>query len=273
MARKPFKGSTIDNVLKNGLGAMNIDATRVPWVDAENVDTVIRQENGQEMYHNMSAENVVKKKKSDKPKPQVCRDFQSTSGGGILNNDCEFTREFTPAVDGRYPSNVIGEVAEGYQKYFYNPKVSRKERHAGFDCKIETNEELATSDGGSIMDANMANIPGLGLIYNHGLKTEVEKIRGYSSAGNNHPTVKPVALMEYLIKLVTPPSTPTLQRKVLDPFNGSGSTGMAAVKLGHHYTGCELDEKYIAISATRIEAWNAPEVDDNPLPDELFGDI
>ena len=90
--------------------------------------------------------------------------------------------------------------------------------------------------------------------------------------GNNHCTVKPVALMEYLVKLVTPPSTPTLQRKVLDPFMGSGSTGMAVTKLGHHFTGCDLDEKYIAISKTRIDAWNAPEVDPNPLPDNLFGD-
>ena len=71
--------------------------------------------------------------------------------------------------------------------------------------------------------------------------------------------------MDYLIKLVTPPSTPTLQRKVLDPFMGSGSTGMAATALGHHFTGCELDPKYVAIAETRIEAWN-----DSGLPKDLF---
>ena len=74
--------------------------------------------------------------------------------------------------------------------------------------------------------------------------------------GNNHPTLKPVALMDYLIKLVTPPSTPELQRKVLDPFMGSGSTGMAATALGHHFTGCELDPKYVDIAKKRIDAWN-----------------
>ena len=69
--------------------------------------------------------------------------------------------------------------------------------------------------------------------------------------GNNHPTVKPVELMKYLIKLVTPKGG-----IVLDPFNGSGSTGMAAVELGHEYIGCELDPNYVEIAKKRIEAWN-----------------
>ena len=81
----------------------------------------------------------------------------------------------------------------------------------------------------------------------------VEK-RQPTTVGNNHPTVKPVALMRYLIKLVTPPNG-----KVLDPFCGSGSTGMAAVELGHQFTGCELDPNYVAISERRIRAWNTPD--------------
>ena len=56
--------------------------------------------------------------------------------------------------------------------------------------------------------------------------------------------------MEYLIKLVTPQGG-----TVLDPFNGSGSTGMAAVGLGYDYIGCELDPNYVAISERRIQAW------------------
>lgn len=71
------------------------------------------------------------------------------------------------------------------------------------------------------------------------------------NTGNNHPTVKPVELMKYLIRLVTPPNG-----KVLDPFTGSGSTGMAAVELGHEFTGCELDPNYVNIAETRIRAWN-----------------
>ena len=44
---------------------------------------------------------------------------------------------------------------------------------------------------------------------------------------------------------------------ILDPFNGSGSTGCAAVELGYEYTGCELDPKYVEIARKRIEAWYA----------------
>jgi site-specific DNA-methyltransferase (adenine-specific) len=72
--------------------------------------------------------------------------------------------------------------------------------------------------------------------------------------GNNHPTVKPIELMKYLIKLVTPKGG-----LVLDPFNGSGSTGCAAVELGCEYVGIDLDPKYVEISKLRIEAWNKEE--------------
>jgi site-specific DNA-methyltransferase (adenine-specific) len=68
--------------------------------------------------------------------------------------------------------------------------------------------------------------------------------------GNNHPTVKPVELMKYLVRLVTPENG-----KVLDPFNGSGSTGMACVELGYEYVGCELDQTYVDIATKRIEGW------------------
>ena len=57
--------------------------------------------------------------------------------------------------------------------------------------------------------------------------------------------------MKYLITLITPPGG-----IVLDPFNGSGSTGIAAVELGYEYIGCELDPAYVEISHKRIEAWN-----------------
>jgi DNA modification methylase len=56
--------------------------------------------------------------------------------------------------------------------------------------------------------------------------------------------------MKYLIRLITPEGG-----TVLDPFNGSGSTGCAAVELGHPYIGCELDDKYVEIAKKRIEAW------------------
>lgn len=65
--------------------------------------------------------------------------------------------------------------------------------------------------------------------------------------GNNHPTVKPKALMEWLIKLVTPPGG-----TVLDPFMGSGSTGLAADALQFDFIGCEMSPEYAAIAERRI---------------------
>ena len=65
---------------------------------------------------------------------------------------------------------------------------------------------------------------------------------------NNHPTVKPTSLMEYLIKLVTP-----VNGIVLDPFMGSGSTGKASVRNGFDFIGIEREEEYIKIAEARIK--------------------
>lgn len=67
-------------------------------------------------------------------------------------------------------------------------------------------------------------------------------------ADNTHPTVKSTALMSYLIKLVTPPNG-----LVLDPFMGSGSTGVAAQREGFHFTGIEKDDSYFSIAVKRIK--------------------
>ena len=188
MARKPFSGSCVDNVIKNGLGALNIDASRIPATD-----------------------------KARFPQGEYTTD---TTVGSIRSE----TRTADENPDARFPSNVLGEIPE-YQKYFYCPKVSRAERQIGFDVKTKNTRPQGEAFGDSnLLDEN--------------------------KSGNNHPTVKPVELMKYLIKLVTPAGG-----KVLDPFNGSGSTGMAAVELGYDYVGCELDPDYVEIANKRISAW------------------
>jgi site-specific DNA-methyltransferase (adenine-specific) len=65
---------------------------------------------------------------------------------------------------------------------------------------------------------------------------------------NFHPTVKPTSLMEYLIKLVTPPNG-----TVLDPFTGSGSTGKAAILQGFDFIGIEMTEEYLPIIEGRLK--------------------
>jgi len=159
-----------------------------------------------------------------KPLKGAIRDNVLKHGTGAINIDA--TR-----IEERFPSNVIGEILEeDYQKYFYCPKVSRAERHMGFDTtKIPKNPDGMWDDG---------------------VQFQEKKQNITTEKGNNHPTVKPVELMKYLIKLITPPGG-----TVLDPFNGSGSTGMAAVELGFDYIGCELDPAYVDIALKRIAAW------------------
>jgi site-specific DNA-methyltransferase (adenine-specific) len=135
-------------------------------------------------------------------------------------------------VQDRYPSNVIGEI-QGYQKYFYCPKVSRAERHIGHEMPP------------AMFGQQSGAFDSSGRRYAVGLDDRTGLV------GNNHPTVKPIELMKYLIRLVTPAGG-----HVLDPFNGSGSTGCAAVELDMDYTGIELDPAYVAIAERRIQAWH-----------------
>jgi len=252
MARKPFKGSTIDNVLTHGVGALNIDATRV-----ETDDKIQSHYN-----RNSGAPEFAGEEKNITPV------------------------ELTMSEQGRFPSNVLGEV-EGYQKFFYCPKVSRAERHCGFEAKeipapfgdvkgcYVDGERFAVKhqeyQGNSKKKADpLAHIPTnsdgmLTGFYENGESNETGSsyINKPKSAGNNHPTVKPVELMKYLVKLVTPSGG-----KVLDPFTGSGSTGMAAVELDYDFTGCELDPDYVNIAETRINAWF-----EHTQPDTTFDEI
>lgn len=77
--------------------------------------------------------------------------------------------------------------------------------------------------------------------------------KGERTAGdveNSHPTVKPISLMRYLVRLVTPP-----EGTVLDPFLGSGTTGIAAGLEGFDFIGIERDPDYVAIAEARIKHW------------------
>lgn len=202
LARKPLKLSIAKNCQEWGVGALNIDATRVPYEGPD-----------------------------DKPVPHGGRARQHKDNPGWMADNTGYGIIENPEINpiGRFPSNVIGEIEEEYQKYFYCPKVSRKERHMGFD---------------------LTDIPSAGTTHMYDPIDQAVTRQNKTDKGNNHPTVKPIELMKYLIKLITPQGG-----SVLDPFNGSGSTGMAAVELGMRYTGCELDANYVDISKRRIEAW------------------
>ena len=225
LARKPISEKNIaKNCEKWGTGAINIDATRVPWGEDDDPEAYI--EWMKKYPASTGSKAVFNNAHADAKGVEYVRD---------LDAEINIDRNVEGRMTGRFPSNVIGEIAEPYQKYFYCPKVSRSERHLGFDTTDIPSDPSGKFDRTELQQLN-AN----------------ERIE--SKGGNNHPTVKPIELMKYLIKLITPPGG-----IVLDPFNGSGSTGCAAVTLGFEYIGCELDPAYVEISKRRIEEYNKSE--------------
>ncbi len=107
-------------------------------------------------------------------------------------------------------------------RLFYTPKASRQEREAG--CA----------------ELPLREVP----IYPRGAGSPVRLVR------NTHPTVKPLALMRWIVRLICPPGG-----TMLDPFTGSGSTGAAALLEARRFIGVERDERYVRIARARIEHW------------------
>jgi site-specific DNA-methyltransferase (adenine-specific) len=243
LARKPIKLSIAKNCQEWGTGALNIDAARVPY-DATGVaggSGTAEWRTGGPVFQG-----------TDKPTAgNRTASFHNATGGGETQSGGDGSGGWEASNIGRFPSNVLGDIPD-YQKYFYCPKVSRKERHIGHDDPGAQTRRARDADGNVLNYAEKK--PGASA------NVLVEQFQ-LSDAGNNHPTVKPIELMKYLIKLVTPANG-----IVLDPFNGSGSTGCAAVELGHEYVGIELDPAYVEIANKRIAAWN----NDSSTFKELF---
>lgn len=140
---------------------------------------------------------------------------------------------------GRWPANVILDDAAaealddqtgilGASRFFYTAKADRAERNHGL-------EGAPKRSGGSNAKGFTADV-------------ERGQDRNRPTA-NHHPTVKPVDLMRWLCRLVTPPGG-----TVLDPFMGSGTTGVACTLDGFHFIGCEIDPEYAEIARRRIGA-------------------
>lgn len=134
------------------------------------------------------------------------------------------------------PSGSTKQIYEsnsgGASRFFYCAKASKSERNKGLDGFEEKENKHSTygihSEEGLI---------------NNGRNPE-NRTRAMS---NFHPTVKPIKLMQYLVKLVTPPNG-----IVLDPFCGSGTTGVACTLDGFHFVGIEQDPEYTKIAEARI---------------------
>ena len=118
---------------------------------------------------------------------------------------------------------MLGEPS----RFFYVAKASKAEREAGLDGV----EPMRSADR----------------IKDDGVGGDNPRNRSNQPRANFHPTVKPLSLMRYLVRLVTPKGG-----VVLDPFMGSGSTGCAAVREGFDFVGIDITPEYVAIAQKRI---------------------
>lgn len=214
VAQKPMKQALYKNVQEWGVGALNIDACRVG--DSESIGRFPAN-----LIHDGSQEVVELFPDNCGNAAQATRTKSGETGTGN-----SLTRYKNAGEDNGYYDG-LGSAA----RFFYCAKVSRGERNIGCEDSGALFSGVK-SGGGDANDARRA------IVNNPDLKH------------NNHPTVKPVDLMRYLVKLVTPANS-----RVLDPFCGSGSTGMAAVELGHEFVGIELDPRYCDIARRRIQGW------------------
>lgn len=220
LARKPFKGSVAKNVLEHGTGAINIDGCRV----GSEQTTTIR--NGHSGDHGCYGHDNRTFKRVNPPGRFPANLI--LSHGDECGDGCQ---------DGCPVAELDGQSGiTGASRFFYTAKPSRRERNAGLDGMPEKQKYKQDGSGQS------HEVFGSG-----GDEAWRAKNPCYPQA-NNHPTVKPVNLMRYLCRLITPPGG-----TVLDPFAGSGTTGVAAIAEGFRPVLIEAEAEYVEIIRARLE--------------------
>ena len=248
VARKPVEKSIVENVMKYGVGSINIDECRVPLEDNYEFKTTNR--------HSRQANNV----------------FDNSNCG--FNSENNHTASADPK--GRFPANTIltydetdyEEVCGGFpdrDKPNGYRNIESPINRGDFMHTLKNNPYVSYDDSGSAARyfycakaSKRDRDEGLdGFEEKKGIRTnaprdnEEEKTKPRK---NTHPTIKPQALCSYLVRLVTPKGG-----TILDPFNGSGSTGKAVMyenkdrNADYKYIGIELTDEYLPIAKARIE--------------------
>lgn len=252
LVRKPISEKTIvDNVLRWGTGGINIDKCRIPF----------QSESDKE--YNKNAEKRYKKSFDKMINKELIVDEKSYTIGrfpsNFIQDGSEEVMEIFDKVgiskssksiwngfssdnsnEGWKRKSHIKKIEGGYNdsgnpsRFFYCAKVSTKERNMGLDSFEDKEGGQKFSDGHT--NKTM-------------LKTGSGNDRNILSK-NNHPTIKPVKLMSYLCNLITPTNG-----VILDPFMGSGSTGISALLNNYRFIGIELDPDYLKIAEQRINSF------------------
>ena len=245
LARKPLDGTVAANVTKWGCGALAIDAGRVAATDKTpapvgrysrpSIGTVGHSgvRDGSKDHLGRHPANLILDEDAAAQLDAAVGDRPGMSGGGRHKPGAQ-TGMFG-AIDGN-PSHCRGDNG-GPSRFFYTAKVSRKEREAGL-AQLPTMsgaESVGRAEGSAGTRSPRA---GAG--------------RTASTVRNHHPTLKPLALTEYLARLILPPVPGAL----LVPFAGAGSEMIGAVRAGWQTVhGIEREPEYVTIAINRLEHW------------------
>lgn len=265
VARKPLIGTVAENVLEWGVGGINIDATRIGFAEDDKPSAGNRTatfgtqetKSGGDGSGGYEANTVGRWPANIILDEYTAKLLDEQSGfsksSGTINRWTDGSKPFGGGAGHNYES--IQGIADsgGASRFFYVAKANKKDRNEGLDDLVA--QESAGKGNGL---GRLCAICGASI-----LKPCECPDRTFVNPPkqNFHPTVKPTALMRYLVRLVTPEGG-----TVLDPFTGSGSTGKAALLEGKEFLGIELTEEYLPIIAGRLEhAANTMEEDEGDL--------
>lgn len=223
LARKPLDGTVAQNFARYGTGGLNIDAGRVAATDGAN------------------------------------RARPPRTANAILGNGKGTNLTASPHNErGRWPANVLHDGSDEVLAAF--PDAPGQIAAASTSDSPRNGQHIYGAlrrVRGAEPSANSDNSGTVGFKMKPGARRDdsgsaarffyCAKANSTEREGNDHPTVKPVALMRYLCRLVTPAGG-----LVFDPFMGSGSTGVAAIQEGFRFVGCEREPNYFAIAEARV---------------------
>jgi len=241
LCRKPLSETSVaGNVIEHGTGALNIDGCRIETGESlssgRHIQAARTYPSG---YKDTHRTEYQQSSLGRWPANLILDDYTAElldEQSGQLTSGTGAVKRVTSAG---YQSNAYGKESRaigtpnveygdtgGASRYFYVAKPSRAERNEGLE------------------DRSRVNV-------NDGRKTSIDNPfqRGDTPRQNTHPTVKPIELMRYLVRLVTPEGG-----TVLDPFMGSGTTGIACEIEARNFVGIELDETYCDIAVKRMTA-------------------
>lgn len=238
LARKPLDGTVANNVQRHGCGGLNVDGCRVgtiPPMPRNAIKKIIRggkfhasAESETEMSHYNPTSGRWPANVIHDGSDEAVGVFPETHAAGTYREGSRAGNTFNKRQDsGKDKQRPAIDNGGSASRFFYCAKASPSEREEGLNG-------LEDVKAGS-----------------YKLRTDAHSDRNDLTTAprtNNHPTVKPVDLMKYLCRLITPPGG-----LILDPFCGSGSTGVAAMREGFNFIGIELNADYAEIARRRID--------------------